>query len=211
LEELIQKNILVVGIDLAGVETRDTGFCILDKDLNVKTTLLHTDWEIVKETLGVKPTLVSVDAPLGLPKGRCCLRDDCECRGRGHLRECDRELLKMRIKFFPVTLGPMRKLTERGIRISKTLSDQGLRVMESFPGSVQDILDIPRKSKGLKKLRRAMIEYGIKGDVNKEVITDHELDAVASALVGKLYLEGRAVEIGDPQEALMIIPKPKPP
>jgi predicted nuclease with RNAse H fold len=205
----LTKNI-VVGIDLAGVEARDTGFCILDEKLNVKTTLLHTDREIVKETLAVKPTLVSIDAPLALPKGRCCLRNDCECRGRGHLRECDRVLLKMRIRFFPITIGPMRTLTERGIKLSKTLSDWGLRVMESFPGSVQDILGMPRKNEGLEKLRKAMIKYGIKGEVNREDITDHELDAVASALVGKLYLEGEAVEIGDPQEALMIIPKPKP-
>ncbi len=39
-------------------------------------------------------------------------------------------------------------------------------------------------------------------------MNDDELDAVTSALVGKMYLEGDYLAIGDPEEVLMILPKP---
>jgi len=192
----------VVGIDLAGVEKRETGFCVLDEYLNSKTFVLFTDEEIIKEVEKVKPDIVSIDAPLAIPKGRKSLSD----RKGPHLRECDRELLRMKIKFFPVTLGPMRKLTRRGINLRKTLEKKGFKVIESFPGSIQDILGMPRKQKGLEKLRKSLIKYGFKGDV-KTAKTDHELDAICSALVGKMYLEGDYLAIGDPKEMLMILPK----
>ena len=194
-----------VGIDLAGAETRQTGFCILDKNLNTKTSVLYTDEEIIKEVERIKPNIISIDAPLALPKGRKSL----EKINAVHLRKCDKELTKMGIKFFPITLGPMRKLTKRGIKLRKFFEKKSFKVIESFPGSIQDILGMPRKQRGLEKLRKALIKYGFKGDVNKKEITDHELDAICSALVGKMYLENDYMEIGDPEEILMILPKRK--
>ncbi|MEM3061165.1 MAG: DUF429 domain-containing protein, partial [Candidatus Bathyarchaeia archaeon] len=97
------KGLKVVGIDLAGVERRETGFCVMEEShgvLSVKTGILYRDDEIVSKCLEEKPSLISIDAPLALPKGRCCLKDECSCRNKGHLRECDRELLKMGIRFF---------------------------------------------------------------------------------------------------------------
>lgn len=197
----------VVGIDLAGVETKPTGFCVLDENLNTKTKILFRDEEIIEEIVKIKPKVVSIDAPLALPKGRCCLRKTCKCRKFGHFRKCDLELRKMGIKFFPITLGPMRKLTERGIKLRKILEKKNFKVIESFPGGIQDILKMPRKQKGIEKLRKALIKYGFKGDVFKKEITDHELDAITSALVGKMYLDGNYLAIGDPEEILMILPK----
>jgi len=193
----------VVGIDLAGVETKPTGFCVLDEKLNSKTTVLYLDKEIIEESVKVKPDVISIDAPLALPKGRKSLEDR---ESKIHLRVCDRELARMGIKFFPITLGPMRKLTERGIKLKKIFEKKKFKVIESFPGSIQDILGMPRKQKGIEKLRRALIKYGIKGEVEKAK-TDHELDAISSALVGKMYLEGNYLAIGDPEEVLMILPK----
>ena len=40
-------------------------------------------------------------------------------------------------------------------------------------------------------------------------LNPHELDAVTCAIVGKLYLEGEFIAIGDPSEMLMILPKPR--
>ena len=196
-----------VGIDLAGVEPRPTGFCTLDKKLNAATCLLHSDKQIIKMIEQTSPDVVSIDAPLALPADRPSL--SARYRNRSHLRECDKALLKMGIRFFPVTLGPMRKLTRRGIKLRKILEDKGFRVIESYPGAAQDLLEMPRKQKGLEKLRQALIRYGIKGDFEKKTVSDHELDAITSALVGLLYLEGNYVAIGDPEEALMILPKTK--
>ena len=91
---------LIVGLDLAGVETRPTGFCVL-RGMDADTFLTHTDAEILGKTMENKPDIVAIDAPLSLPPGRKSLEE----RTGVHLRECDRELLKRGIRFFPVTLG----------------------------------------------------------------------------------------------------------
>ncbi|MHA1632584.1 MAG: DUF429 domain-containing protein [Candidatus Freyarchaeota archaeon] len=192
----------VVGIDLAGSEKRPTGFCVLDENLNCKTSILFSDREIISSTLKAKPRIVSIDAPLSIPKGRKTIHD----RKGPHLRECDRELLRMRIKFFPITLGPMRKLTERGIKLKRIFEKKGLKVIETFPGAAQDILKIPRKQEGLEKLRKGLIKLGIKGDVFKKKVSGDELDAITCALVGKMFLEGKFLAIGDKEEGLMILP-----
>ncbi len=194
---------MIVGIDLAGSEKRPTGFCVLD-GMRSKCYKLYTDKEIIENVERIKPKIVAIDAPLALPKGRKSLEERCNV----HLRKCDRELLNMKIKFFPITLGPMRMLTKRGIRLRRTLERKGFKVIEVYPGAAQDIWKIPRKQEGLEKLRRGLMRLGVKGDISKKGITGDELDAITSALVGKAYLEGKYVAIGDPEEILMILPKP---
>jgi hypothetical protein len=189
----------VIGVDLAGVETRPTGFCILDKKLNAEAFVVYTDKEIIQRISEIKPEIIAIDAPLALPKGRKSLKK----RNNIHLRECDRQLLKMGIKFFPITLGPMRKLTERGIKLRKFL-EKRFKVIETYPGAAQDILKIPRKQKGIEKLKKGLMKLGIKGIENS--ISNDELDAVTCALVGKLYLDKNYLPIGDPKEVLMILP-----
>lgn len=196
----------VVGIDLAGAERRDSGSCTLDDGLVVKVCTLRSDDEILREVDKMRPALIAIDAPLSLPLGRCCLRDTCECRNRGHLRQCDRELLNRRIRFFPVTLGPMRKLTERGMRMKRVMEEMDYRVIEVYPGGAQDVWGIPRKQKGLSALREGLLR--MVGSI-PTIVSHHELDAISSALVGYLYMKGEYEALGNPQEGLMIMPKAK--
>jgi len=189
----------VVGIDLAGVETRPTGFCIME-GMKVKTSLLYTDKEIIQEVKKAKPKIVAIDAPLSLPKGRKSIEE----KSHIHLRECDRELLKRRIKFFPITLGPMRKLTKRGISLKQKLEEEGFKAIEVYPGGAQDILKIPRKQRGLEKLTLGLRKLKIKGLTKR--MSDHELDAVTCAFVGKLFLEGKTETFGDPVKGI-VMPK----
>ena len=179
----------VVGIDLAGTEKGQTGFCILDK-MKAYTTVVYTDKEIIDKIEEVKPKIITIDAPLSLPYGRKSIEE----RTNIHLRECDKELLRRGIKFFPITLGPMRKLTERGIKLKKILEDRGFKVIEVYPGGAQDVWNIPRKQRGLEKLINGLKRMGIK-DLKKDM-NDHELDAVTCALVGKYYLDGNAEVLG---------------
>jgi len=110
---------LIIGIDLAGVETRPSGFFVLDTEsMRAETFLVYTDNEIIQETGKVNPNVIAVDAPPSLPKGRKPLEKKSDI----HLRQCDRELLRLGTKFFQLTLGPMRKLTKRGIEIKKKLN-----------------------------------------------------------------------------------------
>ncbi|MCL4429475.1 MAG: DUF429 domain-containing protein, partial [Chloroflexi bacterium] len=148
----------VVGLDLAGVETRPTGFCTLT-EMNAQTCLVYTDKEILEKTISSNPQIVAIDAPLSLPPGRKSIDERTDI----HLRESDRELIKMGIKLFPITLGPMRKLTARGIRLKSILEAQKLVVVEVYPGGAQDVLGIPRKQRGLEALLSGLEKLGIKG------------------------------------------------
>ena len=191
-----------MGVDLAGSEKRETGFCVMDPQMMCKTTVLHTDQEVLRLTSEARPGVVSIDAPLFLPKGR----ESLEKPGPPHFRECDKELLRMHIRFFPISLGPMRMLTARGMKLRTALESRGFEVIESFPGAIQDILGMPRKQKGLRELERALRRYGIGLGQPEGGFTGDELDAVTSALVGLMYTNGEYRAIGDPEEGLMILP-----
>ena len=190
-----------VGIDLAGVESRPTGLCLMDGNLHTRTCLLYTDNEIIRKTVECKPDVVAIDAPLALPRGR----ESLSKRSNVHLRGCDRELLRMGIKFFPLTLGPMRQLTERGMRLRADLERKGMTIIETYPGAAQDILHIPRKGKGLDRLTKGLHLAGVKGLGHG--MSGDELDAVTCALVGIMCLRGEHRVIGDPDEMLMILPQ----
>lgn len=189
----------VVGLDLAGVETRPTGFCLL-RQMTAETLLLYTDAQILNVIEESKPGIVAIDAPLTLPPGR----KNIEERTGTHLRPCDEELLRRRIRFFPVTLGPMRKLTLRGITLKMAIQALNFKVIEVYPGGAQDVLQIPRKQQGLKLLKRGLEKLGLNGLT--ENLSDHELDAVTCAYVGKLFLEGKACTYGTEDYAI-IMPK----
>jgi predicted nuclease with RNAse H fold len=189
----------IIGLDLAGVENRHTGLCIL-KNMTAKTCLIYKDEEVLKTVEESSPRVVAIDAPLSLPTGRKSI----EQRTNVHLRECDKELLRRHIKFFPITIGPMRKLTSRGINLRRSLENKHIRVIEVYPGGAQDVLGISRKQQGLKRLRTGLEKLGVRGLNNK--MSDHELDAVTCAVVGKLFLEGKSVTYGTPDQGI-IMPK----
>jgi predicted nuclease with RNAse H fold len=98
-----------LGIDLAGSPRRPTGIALLDEKLRCRTWVRYLDEEILVDVDSFKPLVVGVDAPLGLPRGR----ESLESRGPPHFRECDLELRRRGIRFFPITIGAMRALTER--------------------------------------------------------------------------------------------------
>lgn len=188
---------LIVGLDLAGVENRPTGLCVL-KGMKAETSLVYADEEILKKTEESRPEVVAIDTPLSLPAGR----ESIDQKTSVHFRECDKELLRRGIRFFPITLGPMRKLTSRGMTLRRTLEDKHLRVIEVYPGGAQDILEIPRKQRGLDGLRMGLEKLGIRGLNGR--MSDHELDAVTCALVGKLWLEGKSVIYGTSEQAIVM-------
>jgi predicted nuclease with RNAse H fold len=193
----------VVGVDLAGSPKRNTGICTLKKDSITFCTIVHTDDEIISYVEKEKPALVTIDAPLNLPPGRRSIED----KTGEHFRPCDRELLRRGIRFFPITLGPMRLLTKRGIRLKRLLTRRGYEVIEVYPGAAQDIWNTGRKQDGLSKLRKGLEKLGAKG-LNKKMGGD-ELDAVTAALVGQLFLRGKAQVLGNFKQGAIVIPRPK--
>jgi uncharacterized protein len=194
-----RRSLIVLGVDLAGVSHRPTGICLLDKGRG-RTLLLFEDKEILDFARKCKPDLVAIDAPLNLPPGRKSMAD----RNSSHYRPCDVELRRRKIPFFPITLGPMRKLTERGIRLKRCLEAEGFRVVEIYPGGAQDIWTIPRAKRNKQGLRRGLARLGIKGLAPSA--SDHELDAATGALVGWLYLRDQAEVLGEFSSGAILMP-----
>lgn len=190
----------IVGIDLAGSPKRNTGVCILRGRTITKWATVFSDDEILTFVQNAEPDLIAIDAPLNLPPGRKTMDD----RNGEHFRPCDRELLKRGIRFFPITLGPMRALTLRGISLKRRFRRKGFDIVEIYPGAAQDIWGISRKQYGLTRLRKGMERLGILG-LDRRMNGD-ELDAVSGAIVGRMFLKGKAEVIGDFKHGAIVLP-----
>jgi hypothetical protein len=160
------------------------------RDLTAETYVVFGDDEILDFVRQAQPALVPIDAPLSLPNGRLTVHD----RSGEHLRECDRELLRRGIRFFPITLGPMRMLTERGLSLKQQLSVIGYRSVECYPGAAQDLWRIPRQHQDRPGLLTGLRKLGLRG--LKKSATSDELDAATAALVGRWSLLGQGLMLG---------------
>jgi uncharacterized protein len=92
-----RKPFVVVGVDLAGSVRRPTGICIL-RSLRAETHIAFGDDEVLQWVSQARPEIVPIDAPLSLPDGRSTIHD----RSGGHFRDCDLELKRRGIRFFPI-------------------------------------------------------------------------------------------------------------
>jgi len=192
----LHTPLVVVGIDLAGSPRRPTGLCLL-RGMDAETHVVFSDDDILELVRRARPDLVPIDAPLSLPKGRQTIHD----RSGEHLRDCDRELLKRGIRFFPITLGPMRMLTERGLALKRKLSAMGYRAVECYPGAAQDVWGLPRQHRDLQGLLAGLRKLGVRG--LRKTATSDELDASTAALVGRRFLLGRGDMLGGTRGILL--------
>ena len=182
----------VVGIDLTGSEKRPSGVAALGWGGEIgdiaSTARLKTDDQLVKYVKDFQPIVVSIDSPLSLPEDPSKIYRDCELT-----------LKRRGIGVYWCLLPSMKALTMRGIALAARLREEGFQVIESYPGAAQDILGIPRKSKGTEVLAAALYDYGIQGEL---AVSHDELDAITAAIVGQLYMEGNYEALG-----CLIIPK----
>jgi len=177
-----------MGIDLAGSEKRNTGWAVIHRN-KVYSGILHGDEEIISFVEEYKVKKAIIDAPLTLPAGRKSI----DRKDGNHFRECDLKLRTEGIRFFPITLGPMRKLTKRGMKLKEKLERRGVKVYEGFPGASYDRLGIPRKDS--KKIRSFLKKYGFPAHVKA---TQDELDALILLLtlqIKKKNFKGKDGEI----------------
>lgn len=59
-----------------------------------------------------------------------------------------------------------------------------------------------KKQEGIAGLKKGLEKVGIKGLTDR--MSNHELDAVTCAYVGKFFLEGKAVIYGDSDQAIVM-------
>lgn len=200
------KRPTIVGIDLRASSVRNSGWAVL-RGCDTATSLLATDSQLIQETVRHEPDIISIDAPLTLPRGRCCVDDTCQCRRHGIVRECERVLWKRGIRVYPCLLPSMQKLTQRGMMLAERFRSLGFTVIESYPGAAQDIMRIPRKKTSIEDLRYGLEAFGIRGTSSFGSVTHDELDAVTSAVVGYFHLTGDIEALGNNEEGFLIVPK----
>ena len=185
----MQENV-IIGIDLAGVEKNPTGWALW-KNKVISTCHLYENHEILEHLTKFEPTLITIDAPLSLPK-------------KGTMRKADREMYRHGYPVFPPRFPAMEKLTLRAMKIAQQIKREKLHIIEVHPTSTRKALKIPTKD--WKKIQNIFIHIGLKGDLETRVLTSHEIDAVTAALTGYLYLQKKTELIGDEEEGYTVVP-----
>lgn len=186
-------EIKIMGIDLAGNPENPTGICFLEKNKLYFRTVFD-DENLLDHVFKNNPNLIVIDAPLSLPKGRCCLSKKCSCSEiGGHFRAAEVEMRKYG-RTLPLTFRGMRMLTERGIRLANKLRSE-YEVIESHPRTIQKIL-------GFFSPQEIEKYYPI-----PEGVSEHELDAALLVLNGIFYLKNHFMAFGDPGEGIIILPE----
>ncbi|MCI8419096.1 MAG: DUF429 domain-containing protein [Oscillospiraceae bacterium] len=197
----------VVGIDLAGKPSSRTGLCLL-KGCSARTSVAHTDEDILRFVREARPDLISIDAPLSLPKGRTSVYDDDPAReAAGILRYCERELKRRGVNSYPALIRSMQELTRRGIDLARRLRRSGYPVIECFPGAAQDVIQLPRKRTDESLLKAGLSRFGVRGPFYRGDVCHDELDAITASLVGQFFISGFYEPLGIPEENDMIIPQ----
>lgn len=199
-----------VGVDLAGVEHRETGVAVLREGRLVLLTSAASDAEVLALAAMAGPGgTVAVNAPLTRPRGRCCLDDDCPCRvdPGTRSRELERELARMGVPALATAL--IKVLARRGQRIAAALRDLGHEPIEVYPFATLRLLGLPSSGKKTPK-GRAKIYQALRPLVpglRHPRASEHQLDAIVCALTAQLWREGRTRTVGEPDEGLMVIPR----
>ena len=192
----------VAGIDLG----KRTGLCLLTGTA-AETQVARTDDDIIQFVQATHPDLISIDAPLSLPKGRTSVYDNDPARAAGIMRYCERELHGRGVNSYPALIKSMQELTKRGIMLAEQFRRQGYPVIECFPGAAQDVVQLPRKRTDEALLKTGLSEFGIRGDFQAAKVYHDELDAITASLVGQFFISDYYEPLGIPEENDMIIPQ----
>jgi predicted nuclease with RNAse H fold len=198
-----------IGIDLAGVEHRETGVAVLRDGRLERLTSAGTDAEILTLVRRAGPGgTVAINAPLTRPLGRCCLDDACPCRTDPgtRSRHLERELARMGIPALATAL--LKVLARRGGRIASALRDLGYEPLEVYPYATLRLLGLPTAGKKTPQGRRLIYRSlrPLVPGLRHPRASEHQLDAVVCALTAQLWRQGRTRTVGLPEEGLMTIP-----
>ena len=198
-----------VGIDLAGVEHRETGAAILRGGRLETLTRVGGDDEILAlvAAAGAGAT-VAINAPLTRPRGRCCLDDDCACRTDPgtRSRQSERELLRMGVPILATAL--IKVLARRGVRVAALLRARGCDPLEVYPFATLRLLGLPTEGKrtllGRRRIHHAL--QPLVPGLDHPDASEHQLDAVVCALTAHLWRLGLTRAVGVEDEGQTIIP-----
>ncbi|MFP4115807.1 MAG: DUF429 domain-containing protein [Candidatus Aenigmatarchaeota archaeon] len=121
----------VLGLDLAGKDENDTGFCLLDGS-KVETHVVKADVEILELVKGADPDVIAIDAPLSFPED-------------GMYRGCDQRLRDRGYDVLSPNFPGMRVLVNRALSLVKKLKrEDDFEVIEAFPRATEKILPVKK-------------------------------------------------------------------
>ncbi|MFQ6051193.1 MAG: DUF429 domain-containing protein [Candidatus Hydrothermarchaeota archaeon] len=185
------------GVDLSVSPKNPSGIALLKKK-EVRSYHLYSNEDIINEFKHVD--VVAIDAPLTLPKGRCCFDESCVCKEGKNLRKADIELISRGYRVFPPGFGFMKLLTIRGIDIAKKLRKMNVNVIETHPRTSRLVLGLSDND-FINEVR------DIFRKVSMENNSHHERDAITSSIVSFLYSKNLCEMVGDEGEGVLYIPK----
>jgi predicted nuclease with RNAse H fold len=205
-----------LGIDLTSRAERPSAYAVLGTGARlVEVGSVGTDDEILRLALARRPRFVAVDAPVGLPRGHCCLEESCPCRAvaADGKRASEREVSRRGIGlFFTTKRSIIKAMVYRAIELRRRLEREGLHVLEVFPYASKVFLfgrPLPKKttSDGLAYLRLRLEDLVPGLATYRGALTHDGIDAVLAAHTAYLRDAGRAEEVGDPIEGAICLPR----
>lgn len=204
-----------IGIDLTSSPKRPSACVGLDEKLRlVFYELLSSDGDILGAIESHRPGIVAIDAPLGLPKGLCCLEESCSCQAQltGKGRICERELSRRGIPcYYTTKKSIIKNMVYRAIGLKREIAARGCQVIEVYPYATKVRLfgkPIPRKStpEGISFLRERLAQLMPQLTPYLPQL-DHDLcDALIAAYTAYLYAHGEAEAVGDVEEGAICLP-----
>jgi predicted nuclease with RNAse H fold len=217
---------MFLGLDLTmpASQTRPvpkpTAYALIDEEQTlIKTGTVRKDSEILELAASLRPDVIAIDAPLGLPRGLCCLELACPCEPKDGLvgRGCSRALSRQGISLYYTTKKSIIKpMVYRGMRLKSWLERDGFEVIEVYPYASKVRLfgkGLIRKSSkcGRCQLQNHLRDRvsGISGcsDCGSALLSHDALDAIVAAYTGYLYSRGETEALGWPDEGQIHIPR----
>lgn len=187
----------MIGIDFGAKKAGTTAIAFLEgKTIRVFQTSKGFDADMVlrKKIDELKPRHVFIDAPLSLPGVYTGIKGSNDY----FYRSCDKETGAMS----PMFLGG---LTARAMKLRANYP--GIEFHESYPGGFMrnlypDFLKY-KKDKNLiaEHLQKILTNYDL--NVEEQVVSWHQFDAIICLVIGLRYHSGQAEEIGKRKEGII--------
>jgi predicted nuclease with RNAse H fold len=100
----------------------------------------------------------------------------------------------------------MKELTQRAVKLNTLITQKNYRTIEVHPTSTRKALQI-LPPKDWRTIQEKLKQIGLKGNLQTQKLSNHEIDAITAALTAELYLKKQTEQIGEKEEGYIIVPK----
>lgn len=201
------KNFL--GIDLS--RKNPSAYFSIDEEAKVLSFgFFKDDGEILEFVEKTKPSLIAIDSPLALPKGLCCLEENCSCFSPLKVRTAERELATLGFPcFFTTKKSIIKGMVIRGISLRKRLEAMGYEVVEVYPYASKIRLFKKRPPPKTRREGRLFLQEEISllfPSLPRQVVDHNLADAAISAYTAYLHHQGKTQILGEEEDGIILIP-----